>query len=70
MLELLLSGIAHNSMKIDTIASYVKKLGNTVSFQVIGGAIVGLAIVKVVKEQNIRIDNIEKELIEIKSKGE
>lgn len=70
MLELLLSGIAHNSMKIDAVVDYIKKLTNTVSLQLVGGTIVGIAVVKVIREQNSRIDNIEQELIEIKSKGE
>ncbi len=70
MLELLLGGIAHNSLKIDAVASYVKKLGSTVSLQLVGGALIGITLIKVIREQNARIDNIEARIIEIKSKGE
>ena len=70
MIDIIMRGIVINAKNIENIADHVKKVdvSNTIKFFLVTGCI--YCITKTISVQKNRIDILEKELEEMKLKGE
>lgn len=69
MNELLAKNVADNSNKIDAIAKYVNKSNTKNCFQMLLVALTLYAATKAIEKHEKEIDNLKKEIEEMKSKG-
>lgn len=69
MNELLAKNVADNSRKIDTIAKYINKSNTKNCFQMLLVALTLYCVTKAIEKHEEEIDNLKKEIEEMKSKG-
>lgn len=70
MIDIIMRGIVTNAKNIEGITDHIKKadMGNTIKFFLVTGCI--YCITRTISVQKNRIDILEKELEEMKLKGE